>query len=72
MLAKEIHRGGDPKKRQSRGDTTLANLDISRDMSSRAQRIASIARGILLGFRQYAWFQWHDWAEYVDSWSYDQ
>ncbi len=42
MLAKNIHRGGDPGKRQSRGDTTLADLDISRDLSSRAQRIASV------------------------------
>ena len=42
MLAKEIHCGGDSKTRQSRGDTTLADLDISRDMSSRSQKIAQV------------------------------
>ena len=34
--------GGDPATRQVRGDTTLANLEISKDLSARARRIASV------------------------------
>ena len=42
ILEHDVPHGGDAKTRQVRGVTTLAELEISKDLSARARRIATM------------------------------